>query len=176
MHSSDHSIPVGYRSPGRTLHLQHPSCCVFLSPLSYCAHLGFTSPAFTYSLHHLINHSFARSLPSGWPCFPPTVADPVRGWRAGKSLWRWMCAVRCSALSRRMMERLASLWCSSSCFTIWLIYSGPLECNQHSTGEQIAVKAEHSLCHLMTRLSESLIHAKHIPHSPFISSESSLLK
>lgn len=92
----------------------------------------------------LLTLSSPLSAPFVFP-FPPlatffTVADIFRVWHAVKSLWRSMCAVWLSVLSHRMMERLAYLWYSSSCFTICLMYSRPLEYNQYSTGEQIAVK------------------------------------
>lgn len=144
-----------------------PVFLFFLFSLQLVLTQEFVSPASSYSLYLLINPFLTSFCPFciSFTPRPPlatffTVADIFRVWHAVKSLWRSMCAVWLSVLSHRMMERLAYLWYSSSCFTICLMYSRPLEYNQYSTGEQIAVKPQHTLCHLMTWLSmESLIYA-----------------
>lgn len=160
-HSSDHGIPLGYKSPGRTcVQLQHPSCfpffpsCLFSSLQVLLIQVSY--PPFLYSLYILVNSftTHASLSPSVFPSPPQatffTVPDLFRVWHAVKSLWRWMCVVQLSLLSHCMMESLAYLWYGSSCFAVCLMYSGPLESNQYATGEQIAVKPLHTLCHLTT--------------------------
>lgn len=131
--SSDHSVPVGERSPGRKLHFQYPSVSFPAFIIQGSSHLLLHILSITVLTAPLL---FSSGCP---PPHPPTHTCIHTRWRGGKAYGdgRWGC----SALSASMMERLASLWRRSSCFTVCLMYSGPLECDQHSTGEQIAVKA-----------------------------------
>lgn len=87
----------------------------------------FVSPLFSnYSASWLTLSLLCPSalpIPSGYLFF--TVADIFRVWQAVKSLWRSMCAARLSEVSHGMMESLAYLSYSSSCFAICLMYSRP---------------------------------------------------
>lgn len=142
-HSGDHSIPLGYKSPGRTsVQLQHPSCSPLLLPslfssLQLVLIQKFVSPVFSYSL------SLLTLSPPFWTPPPPGYLFHSGRYIPSltvKSLWRSMCAAWLSVLSHGMMESSAYLSYSSSCFAICLMYSRPLESNQYSTSEQIAVK------------------------------------
>lgn len=123
------------------------SVFLFLFSLQRVLIQEFVTLAISYSLYLLINHFlphiFCCSLCISFLSLDAffKVADIFRVWHTVKSLWRSMCAVWLSVQSQSMMERLSYLWCSgSSWFTICLMYSRPLEYNQYSTGEQIAVK------------------------------------
>lgn len=138
-------FPQGIGLLGGNVQSQHPSCFP-LSRFLPSTIWEFILPGFSHLLYSLINHFLISSFPSLLyflpPCWLPfpTVADIFRGWHELKSPQRSTCAVWLSVLSHSMMERLAYLWCSSSCFTICLMYARPLEYYQYSTGEQIAVK------------------------------------
>lgn len=161
--SSDHSVPVGYRSPGRTPHFQYPSCR--LPSTFHLEHIQGSS-------HLLLRIRSITLLTAPLWLLPPNAHVHTQ-WQirsdagvAGRAYGDGRSGR--SALSRSMMERLASLWRSSSCFTICLMRCSPLERNQHSTGEQIAVKAKHRLCHLLTWLfTEPLIHENTAPTALF---------
>lgn len=116
------------------------------SPVNLCSFRSLSHLSFHIHSASLLTLSLPKSFLSP-SVFPFTPGLPFSQWQiysesdiAVKSLWRSMCAAWLAVLSPIMMESLAYLSYSSSCFAICLMYSRPLESNQYSTDEQIAVK------------------------------------